>query len=165
MTGIKIVVFGLVSFFHDLFTVIWMGGLLVTAVSYVPALKETLGAGPQIKRTMAAFQRRQSVWVYISIGGLILTGLLMARRSPEFDGWFAFSNAYSAVLSIKHILVIIMIGISLSRSLVLGRAQFGMTPEKERLNMQLLLVNAVLSVVLLAVSSFASALARPMAGG
>lgn len=165
MTGMKIVVYGLVSFFHDLFTVIWMGGLLVTAISYIPALKETLGAGPQIKKTMAAFQKRQSVWVYVGTAGLILTGLLMTRRSPEFEGLFAFSNVYSALLSIKHLLVIVMIGVSLYRNLVLGRAQSRMTPEKERLNMQLLLVNAALAVVLLATSSFAAALARPIVGG
>ena len=117
----KIIVFALVSFFHDLFTAIWMGGLIVTALAFMPSVKAVLGASPQTKKVMTAFQKRQSTWVYISIVGLILTGLLMTNRSPEFEQLFGFGNPYMAALSIKHILVLVMIGITLYRSLVLGR--------------------------------------------
>jgi uncharacterized membrane protein len=159
------IVFALVSFFHDLFTAVWMGGLIVTAMVFLPAAKEALGAGPLVKKVMTAFQKRQSVWVYVSMAGLILTGLLMTNRSPEFEALFAFGNPYSAALSIKHFLVIVMIGISLYRALVLGRAQAGMTPEKERLNMKLLFINAALAVLVLLTSGFTAALARPVSGG
>ena len=159
----QIIVFALVSFFHDLFTAIWMGGLIVSVLAFMPAVKEALGAGPQIKKVMTAFQKRQSVWVYVSMAGLILTGLLMTNRSPEFESLFAFGNAYSAALSVKHILVVAMIGISLYRALVLGRA--ALTPDKERLNMQLLFINAALAVVVLLTSGFTAALARPISGG
>lgn len=161
----KIIIFALVSFFHDLFTAIWIGGLIVTALAFMPAVKEALGAGPQVKKVMAAFQKRQSAWVYASMVGLILTGLLMTNRSSEFEAFFAFGNPYSAALSIKHILVLVMIGISLYRTLVLGRARSGLKPTKERLNMQLLLVNASLAVAVLLTSGFVAALARPIAGG
>ncbi|NOH04571.1 MAG: hypothetical protein HND47_22695 [Chloroflexi bacterium] len=80
----KFIVFALVSFFHDLFTAVWMGGLIVTALSFMPSVKEALGAGPQVKKVMTAFQKRQSIWVYVSMAGLVLTGLLMTNRSPEF---------------------------------------------------------------------------------
>lgn len=160
----KIIVFALVSFFHDLFTAVWMGGLIVTALSFMPSVKEALGAGPQVKKVMTIFQKRQSVWVYVSMAGLILTGLLMTNRSPEYEALFSFGNAYSAMLSIKHILVLAMIGISLYRALVLGRAR-AMTPEKERLNVRLLLINAGLAVTVLLVSGFVAALARPIVGG
>jgi len=157
------IVFALVSFFHDLFTAIWMGGLLVTVLAYLPAVKNALGAGQQVKKVMTEFQKRQSVWVYVSMAGLILTGLLMTNRSPEYVSLFSFGNAYSATLSIKHILVIAMIGVSLYRALVLGRS--AMTPEKERLNMKLLFINAALAVLVLLTSGFTAALARPISGG
>ncbi|MGB9669455.1 MAG: CopD family protein [Anaerolineales bacterium] len=156
---IKLLVFALISFFHDLFSAIWMGGLIVTVLAYLPAVKEALGAGAQVKKVMTAFQRRQSWWVYISMAGLILTGLLMSKRSPQFEGLFTFGNPYSSLLSIKHLLVVAMIGISLYRTLVLGKNPSGVTPEKERLNMQLLLVNAVLAVTVLLTSGFVAALA------
>ena len=154
----QIIVFALVSFFHDLFTAIWMGGLLVTVLAYLPAVKNALGAGPQVKKMMMEFQKRQSVWVYVSMAGLILTGLLMTNRSPQFESLFGFGNPYSVALSIKHILVIAMIGVSLYR--VLGRST--MTPEKERLNMKLLFINATLAVLVLLTSGFTAALARPL---
>ena len=154
-------VFAFVTFLHDLFTVIWMGGLIVTVISYLPALKKALGPGPQVKKVMSAFQNRQSIWVYISMGGLILTGLLLSNRNPEFDSLFGFGNAYSVALSIKHILVILMIGITLYRSLILSRPQAVMTPEKEQLSFKLLLINAVLAVAVLFSSGLVSALVKP----
>lgn len=80
------VVFVLVTFLHNLFTAIWIGGLMVAALSFLPALKETLDEAPKIQRVMTAFQRRQSLWVYISIVGLIVTGVLMTNRSQSSTG-------------------------------------------------------------------------------
>ena len=154
----KTLIFASVSFFHDLFTVIWLGGLIVAVLSYLPALKATFGAGPQIKTAIMAFQKRQSVWVYISMGGLILTGLLMSNRNPEFERLFGFGNTYSTTLSIKHILVVLMIGITLYRSLILNRPQKVMTPKKEELSFQLLLINVVMAVAVLFTSGLVAAL-------
>ncbi|MHB8934266.1 MAG: hypothetical protein ACYC6H_12450 [Bellilinea sp.] len=149
----------LATFFHDLFTVIWMGGLIVTVISYLPAIKESIGPGPQVKKVMQAYQKRQSVWVYISMAGLIVTGLMLSKQNPDFVHLFNFSSPYASALSIKHILVIIMIGISLERSLILGSAKGPTTPQKERLNLILLMVNAGLAVVVLFTSGFIAALA------
>ncbi|MBA4384410.1 MAG: hypothetical protein C0410_06715 [Anaerolinea sp.] len=161
---VQTLVFAFVTFLHDLFTVIWMGGLIVTVISYLPSLKEALGPGPQVKKVMSAFQNRQSIWVYISMGGLILTGLLLSNRNPEFDSLFGFGNAYTVALSIKHILVILMIGITLYRSLILSRPQAVMTPEKEQLSFKLLIINVFLAVAVLFSSGLVSALAKPFSG-
>ncbi|EKD88967.1 MAG: hypothetical protein ACD_34C00252G0003 [uncultured bacterium] len=161
---VQTLVFAFVTFLHDLFTVIWMGGLIVTVISYLPSLKKALGPGPQVKKVMSAFQNRQSIWVYISMGGLILTGLLLSNRNPEFDSLFGFGNAYTVALSIKHILVILMIGITLYRSLILSRPQAVMTPEKEQLSFKLLIINVFLAVAVLFSSGLVSALAKPFSG-
>ncbi len=116
----RIIAFAVVSFLHTIFSVIWMGGMIVTLIAYTPAVKEALGAGPQAKKTLGSFKKKQRIWVYISMAGLVITGLLMSRRSPEFVRLFSFSNAYSVALSIKHIIVIVMIGIALYRSIVLA---------------------------------------------
>jgi putative copper export protein len=155
----KIIVFALISFFHNLFTVIWMGGLIVTALSFMPSIKTVLGANPQTKKVMIAFQKRQSTWVYTSIVGLILTGLLMANRSPEFEQLLGFGNPYTIALSIKHFLVLVMIGISLYRSLVPDHKKGSSSSARERLNARLLLINIVLAVAVLLTSGFVAALA------
>lgn len=157
MAGTTFVVV-LTSFFHDLFTVIWMGGLIVTVISFLPAAKDALGPGPQVKKVMQAFQKRQSTWVYISMAGLIVTGLMLSKRSPGFVHLFGFGTPYAAALSIKHILVILMIGISLVRTLILGRGSGQTTPQKEKLNFQLLVTNAALAVAVLFTSGLIAAM-------
>lgn len=159
------IVFGATSFLHNLFTAIWLGGLIVTAASFLPAVKEALGPGPQVKNVMITFQKRQSVWVYISMAGLVLTGLMMSKHSPEFNALFSFGNVYSIILTIKHILVIAMIGISLYQTLVLGHDLSAPTPARERLNKHLLFINVALAVFVLLTSGFVAALARPFSGG
>jgi len=159
---VKTVVFAIITFLHDLFTVVWMGGLIVTVIGFLPALKGSLGPGPQIKKVMGAYQKRQSLWVYICMAGLIITGLLMSQRNPQFQHLFGFGNPFAVVLSVKHILVLMMIGITLYRTLILGRAPGGLTPQKERLNFQLLLLNAALAVAVLLSSAFLAALASPL---
>lgn len=164
----KITVFALVTFFHDLFTVIWMGGLIVSVLAYLPAVKEALDAGPQVQKVMAAFQKRQSRWVYLSIIGLILTGLIISNRSSEFQGLLHFGNPYSVVLSLKHLLVITMIAVTLYRALVLGKQTAGTgpaSPQKQRLNLRLLLLNAALAVLVLLSSGFLTALSGSLTAG
>ncbi len=155
----KLILFGLVSFLHDLFTVIWMGGLIVTVLAYMPAVKSAIGGTPQAKKVLAAFQKRQSTWVYISIAGLLLTGLAMAKRSPSFENLFGFGTPYMIILSIKHALVVLMIGISIYRSILIGREKGPAATQKEALSAKLVITNAGLAILVLLASGFLAALA------
>ena len=136
-----------------------MGGLIVTVISYIPAVKDALGTGPQVKKVLTAFQKRQSAWVYISMVGLILTGLMMSNRNSEFEHLFGFSNVYSIALSIKHILIVLMISITLYRSLILSNPRKVMTPEKENLSFRLLILSVCIAVIVLFTSGLVSVLA------
>jgi putative copper export protein len=149
--------FAIVTFLHDLFTAIWIGGLIVLSVTVFPSMKEVLGSNPQTKKLAATIQKRQSVLVYVSIVGLIVTGILMARRDPSFLGLFQVGNNYAMALTVKHVLVLAMIAIALLRSLVLSRGPA--TPSREKLNARLLLANVVLGVAVLLASGFTAALA------
>ncbi len=152
------IIFALITFLHDLFTAVWIGGLITLGLTVLPSIKKSLGKGPQTKKLMDAVQKRHSVWVYVSMIGLVLTGLLQANRSPAFQGLFSFSNTYSTVLTIKHILVVSMIAIALYRSLVLGRKKGVSTPSQEKLKANLLMANLVLGVAILLLSGFTAAL-------
>ena len=153
----KTIVFALVTFLHDLFTAIWIGGLITLGLTVLPTVKKELGKGPQTKKLMNAIQKRQGAFIYVSMVGLVLTGLLQANRSPEFQGLFSFGNAYSTILTIKHILVVAMIAIALYRSLVLGRKSGASTPNQEKLKAGLLMVNIVLGIAILLLSGFSAA--------
>lgn len=151
----KTIVFGLVTFLHDLFTAAWIGGLITLGFSVMPSVKKILEKGPQTKKVMDEIQKRHMVLVYTSIIGLVLTGLLQANRSTAYMGLFSFGNAYSAVLAAKHILVIAMIAIALYRSLALAKTT---TPKQEKLKRVLMMSNIVFGIIILLLSGFATAL-------
>jgi len=153
--SVQTIVFALVTFLHDLFTAVWIGGLITLGLTVMPSVKKVMGKGPQTKKLMDAIQKRHSLWVYVSLVGLVLTGLLQANRSPAFQGLFSFGNAYSAVLAIKHILVLAMIAIALYRSLALGSTS---TPSQEKLKATLMILNIIFGVSILLLSGFTAAL-------
>jgi putative copper resistance protein D len=161
----KQIVFAIVVFLHDLFTTVWIGGLITLSVTVLPSARRVLGKGPQMKKLLDAIQKRLSVLVYVSIVGLIVTGVLQANRNPAFEGLFRFGSAYSTALSLKHLTVVVMIGITLLRSLVLGRRQEPLKPSQERLNMGLLLLNMVLGIVVLLLTGLSVAYGSPLPMG
>ncbi len=164
--------FATVLFLHNLFTALWMGGMLVTYFSTLPAARKALPNSPDVQKLLQAFQQRHARVVYYSMAGLILTGLLLARRNPSFSRLFAFDTAYAATLSVKHLVVIIMIGISLYRSLMAGKQTSikgqtpGVTPQpaaqmqakRQKRSLLLLKVNAWLAVLVLFLSGLIAAL-------
>lgn len=151
----EIIISGLVTFLHDLFTAAWIGGLITLGFSVMPSVKKVLGKEPQTKKVMEEIQKKHKVLVFISIIGLVLTGLLQANRSTEFIGLFSFGNAYSVVLTVKHILVILMISIALYRSLALASTS---TPNQERLKKALMMLNIVFGIIILLLSGFTAVL-------
>ncbi len=155
----KQIMFAIITFLHDLFTAVWIGGVITLGITVLPSAKKVLGMGPQTKKLMDAIQKRLSVLVYVSIVGLLLTGLLQANRNPAFQGLFSFGNSYSTVLTIKHILVLAMVAVALFRSLVLGRRSGPSTPSQEKLKAGLLFLNIILGVAILLLSGFSAALA------
>jgi putative copper export protein len=159
------IVFAIVVFLHDLFTAVWIGGLITLGVTVLPSVKKVLGMGPQTKQLMDTIQKRLSVLVYVSIVGLVLTGILQANRSPAFQGLFSFSSTYSTLLSLKHILVLAMIAVTLIRSLVLGRRSGPSTPAQEKLKVGLLFLNIALGIGVLLLSGFVAALVAGLPPG
>ena len=155
------IVFAIVVFLHDLFTAVWIGGLITLGLTVLPSARQVLGKGPQMKKLLDAVQKRLSVLIYISIVGLIITGILQANRNPAFEGLFHFGSAYATALSLKHIVVVLMIGIALFRSLVLGRRPAPLTPSQEKLNVGLLLLNMALGIVVLLLTGLSVAFGAP----
>jgi len=159
------IVFAFVTFLHDLFTAVWIGGLITLGITVLPSARKVLGMGPQTKQLMDAIQKRLSLLVYVSIVGLVLTGLLQANRSPAFQGFLSLGNTYSTVLSLKHIVVLAMVGVALVRSLGLGRRRGPSTPSQEQLKAGLLFLNIALGIAVLLLSGLAVAFSSaPPAG-
>lgn len=153
----KPLVLAVVKCLHDLFTAVWIGGLIAQGLVILPSVRSALGPGPESKNLLAAIGRRQSTLVYVSIVGLTVTGLLEARASGAFLGLLSTGNAYSAVLAAKHVLVLAMVAVALYRSLTLARQ--GGVPGRERLGAALLVASIALGVAVLLLSGLTAALA------
>lgn len=160
------IVFALITFSHDLFTVIWIGGLLALGAIVLPTLLRMHGRGPETRRVMDAIQRRLSRWVYVSIVGLVVTGILLGRRNPAFGGLFSMANSYSVALSLKHLLVLLMIVVALLRSWALDRIRALQPQSREKLKGALLYLNMALGILVLLLSGISAALgsAKPPLG-
>lgn len=156
------IVFAVMTFLHDLFTVVWIGGLITLGITVLPSARKVLGMGPQTKQLMDAIQKRLSVLVYVSIVVLIVTGLLLSNQSAAFQGLFRFNNPYAIVLSLKHILVLGMVAVAVLRSVALARRVGPPGPgqeKQEKLKMALLFLNIAMGILVLLLSGFSAALA------
>ncbi len=152
------IILGSVTFLHDLFTAIWIGGLVFLSISLIPVSKKDLGDGMQTNKLMDAILKTHSPYVYASILGLFITGIIQARMSPSFSGLMRFDSAYSSLITVKHWLTFTMVAIALFRSIA-GRKKPGQADlHKMKLSLTLIHVNSVLGVLVLLLSGMLSTL-------
>lgn len=138
---------------HNFFTSIWIGGMLVMVITFLPTIRKEIKDGGLQGAVIDKVMNRHSKWVYIGIVVLAGTGMLMARLSGQTSGLFNFSNKYASILSIKHILVILITVIAIIRSIAFKNAASSKDKSKKKLSMALLMVNTLLGTVILVLSS------------
>ena len=147
------VVIVIVKFLHDLFTAVWIGGLLLITLTLFPALKKTLGHSAETEKIMDAVMMKQGKLVVLAVIVLTLTGMLLARSSGNVTGLMRFDSQYASLLSIKHILMIVMVVVAFSR--LFGFRGLASQPNKDRKKLSLLLLhlNTLVGVAVLFLSA------------
>jgi len=150
-----------VLFLHNLFTVVWVGGLITLGVVILPVTSKTLGKGAKTKELIDNIQNRLSVFVYVSMVGLFGTGMLLANRASQFEGLFSFANGYSTVLAIKHIAVALMVVLALGRRFVLKQRGDKLQPRRRKFGLGLLYANVFLGIAVLLLSAMSVVLSSP----
>lgn len=148
------IIMGILGFLHNLFTVVWIGGLFMIVITILPAAKKSLANNKQVGQLMFAILKRHRGWVYISFVGLFLTGVLQARGRSDFGGMMRFDSTYTSLVSIKFILTLIMVVIALYRSIVFGKKGENITTEQTKMSLRLVFTNAALGVLILLASAF-----------
>lgn len=136
---------------HNLATAAWIGGMLALALAVIPAARKSLGMGPQTVQLLSNVQNRLGVVSGISVAILIVTGLLLRRRAVTV-GIVDASGTYGAVLAVKHALSAVMVIIAVVRSRFVAANSM-------KLKAGLLVLNIVLGVVVLGLSSWIAAIA------
>lgn len=155
MANLIVLVF--MRFFHNLFTVTWIGGMIALALSVMPAVRKSADK-PEKLKILTNIQQRMNKIVVVSIVGLFLTGILMSNASPLFQGYLSVSNQYSLILSVKHVVVGAMVAITFVRNKLASSQGASGGPKQSRITAFLLIVNIVLGLVVLLLSGWTAAL-------
>jgi uncharacterized membrane protein len=92
---------------HALALIIFIGHYLLMSLIYLPALSR-LDNGAKALGEMSA---RSRPWLYGSILIFIITGVHLMLVNPNYLGIGNFSNPWALLMLIKHIVILVMIGL------------------------------------------------------
>lgn len=156
---------------HMLATVVWIGGLAATSLFVLPAARRRLSE-PLFAEFLGELQQRLDPWSWFSLVLLAGTGMFQMSASPNYSGLLAIQNRWAAAILIKHLLFILMAGLSAYltwgllpglRRIALRRAASGeasseVSEEAQRLLHQekrILQLNLALGVIILGLTAIA----------
>lgn len=140
----------IMRFLHNLFTALWIGGLLSMVLTVIPGIRKKL---EQPWPVIESIQNCLRPIAIISIVGLAITGMLLGRSSQQFTGFVNFGTPYMNALSIKHILTLVMIVLAIARLMVNKKLQTEKSAKLQKVSYVILVTNTVLGVIVLFLSS------------
>lgn len=98
------------NWLHALATVIFIGHFVLLSLIFLPVL--TMDEyGSSGRAALSEISKRSRVWMYTSLLIFIITGILLMLYDPNYLGIGNFSNLWSILMLIKHLLIIGMIAI------------------------------------------------------
>ena len=154
----KQLIFGMIRSLHDLFTAVWIGGLVATGFAFMPAMKHSSDKPGSMKNLMKAYQSKLRILALVSLGVLWITGILLSRQSSANAGFLNFSTTYNVFLSLKHLIILVMMGVAIYRAFILGSKIEGFDAKQQKQYALLLLINIVLGVIVVFLSGFSAVL-------
>ncbi|MEW6657334.1 MAG: DUF4149 domain-containing protein [Thermodesulfobacteriota bacterium] len=125
----KLLVLSLSHFFHQLATVVWIGGIFMVLLVILPSARTSLESPPLAGKLMKEITRRLTPMVNISILVLIITGPIIGHLSKNMTNPLEFYNHWTPMMGLKHFLVLSMVVIHFYRGWFL-------TPKIGRLSVQ-----------------------------
>jgi uncharacterized membrane protein len=92
---------------HALAMIIFIGHYLLMSLIYLPALSNVDNAG----KALGEMSRRSRRWLYGAIVVFAITGVHLMLVNPNYLGIGNFSNLWAVLMLIKHIVIVVMIGL------------------------------------------------------
>ena len=92
---------------HAVGTVVLIGHYFLLSVIYLPVLEKN---GEVF---LSEISKRSRPWMYASLTIFMLTGIYLMFADPNYLGVGNFSNFWSVMMLVKHLLVVGMIGLGL----------------------------------------------------
>lgn len=140
---------------HLLAAVIWIGGIAAILLVVLPSSKKVLGG--ETPKLMGEVSRRFTPMANVSIGLLIVTGIVMLLTN-QFSGLGEENNVWAGPLGLKLLLVSVMFLIHFYRNLILipKIARISSVSSKaslQKLSLNMVKVNFVIALAVLLLSS------------
>ncbi len=168
MTPPSIWALSLAYWLHMLATVAWIGGLVSLSLLVLPAARQSLD-DQAYAGLIGKLRRRLDLLGWACLIALVATGMFQMSANPNYQGFLAFDNRWAVAILIKHLVFLVMIGVSafmtwgvmprLQRAALLAsRGQEA--PEARRWQQQeklLLWLNLILGVLVLGLTALARA--------
>ncbi len=158
-------------FVHITATIIWIGGILLIFFLVVPELNRALAEQPALFQILRRLRKRFTIVGNLALALLIVTGLLQMSTDPHYESLLRFSNRWSQILLLKHILIFIMalcglllqfvVAPALERASLLRERGLGDAAEwrrHQRRERQLTALIALLALAILAASAWLTAI-------
>lgn len=148
----QLLLMNVMRFLHNLFTALWIGGMLLMAVVILPGIRKN----PKISEPLMVIngiQDRIKPFALVSMAGLALTGLFLGKSSKSFTSLMDFGTPYMTAVSVKHILIVVMVILAFVRLSINRRVKVEKKMELQKLSAGILALNALLGVVVLFLSS------------
>ena len=96
---------------HLIATVVWIGGLVTLALIVQPIAQQLLDPAAKAHLLEAAHKRFQPL-ANISLIVLLLTGMVQLAANKFYKGFLEFDNTWSVAILLKHLAVVVMIGVA-----------------------------------------------------
>jgi len=152
---------------HMAATVAWIGGLFFQALVLNPILSNS--RQPHLwEDVLRGMRRRFEPIAWLSLGALVVTGLIQMEASPQYQGFLAIGNRWAQAILLKHISIALMVAAAayqtwflqpkLERSLLLrAKRPDALLPLEGTVQSQARLtqVNLALSLIVLALTAIA----------
>lgn len=113
---------------HMLATVLWIGGLSSLTLLVLPAANKVLDA-LAYAALLERVQKRLDPLGWACLVILTATGLVQMSANPNYQGFIAIENRWSAAILVKHLLFLVMTGVS-------AYLTWGLLPGLRRLALQ-----------------------------
>ncbi len=95
---------------HSVATVIFIGYFLLQAILYFPVLANSQSI-PQGGLVLSLVSKRSRFWMYASLLVFLVTGVILMVLDVEYLGLGNFSNGWSILMLLKHLLILGMVGL------------------------------------------------------
>jgi uncharacterized membrane protein len=92
-------------------TVVWIGSLATLFLLVLPAAQRSLEAQAYTK-LIVSIQHRLDPLGWFCLALLVGTGMVQMSANPNYQGFLAIDNAWAVAILVKHLLFLVIVGIS-----------------------------------------------------